>query len=260
MLDVFRLGRLPADAATLVDRVFGPAGDRGSLVITGANGIVGAGKAMQLGSRLEPFGVRVVALDFPGSPDGLGRHYAGLAPGVRPEGADRIMANIVRLTYDGKRLAGRAQRASSRASCSSDSRGARASRPRTTACSATRSPASRSVPSPPGSPSRELGVGIAHPAFPHEINKVWEVVEPTPSAVTQMLWALGLVPMPVSDDWSFVLDVLFCGVTLAGLKTHRATNMPFWKIDKLTRRLIGANPFRAHDAIGSKGADFLTWA
>jgi enoyl-CoA hydratase/carnithine racemase len=36
--------------------------------------------------------------------------------------------------------------------------------------------------------------------------------------------------------------------------------MPFWKIDKLARKLTGANPFRAHDAIGSKGADFLTWS
>ncbi|NIN73073.1 MAG: hypothetical protein GTO46_14325, partial [Gemmatimonadetes bacterium] len=42
-----------------------------------------------------------------------------------------------------------------------------------------------------GFPSSELGVGIAHPAFPHEINKVWEVVEPEPSEITQMFWALG---------------------------------------------------------------------
>jgi len=111
-----------------------------------------------------------------------------------------------------------------------------------------------------GFPSKELGVGIAHPAFPHEINKVWETVDADSPAVTQLLWALGLIPVPVSDDWSFVLDVLFCGVTLAGLRVHRATNMPFWKADKLIRRLVGPNPFRAHDAIGSKGADFLTWS
>jgi enoyl-CoA hydratase/carnithine racemase len=111
-----------------------------------------------------------------------------------------------------------------------------------------------------GFPSSELGVGIAHPAFPHEINKVWEVVEPEPSAVTQLLWALGLVPVPVSDHWSFVLDVLFCGITLAGLRYHEASNMPFWKIDKLVRKLVGPNPFRAHDVIGAKGADFLTWS
>ena len=99
-----------------------------------------------------------------------------------------------------------------------------------------------------GFPSSALGVGIAHPAFPHQVNKVWEIVEPEPSAVTQLLWAIGLVPVPVSDYWSFVLDVLFCGVTHAGLQYHRASNMPFWKIDKLVRRLLGPNPFRAHDA------------
>ncbi|MHC4655934.1 MAG: enoyl-CoA hydratase/isomerase family protein, partial [Planctomycetota bacterium] len=108
-------------------------------------------------------------------------------------------------------------------------------------------------------PSSELGVGVMHPAFPHEINKVWEIVEDKPSAVTQLLWVLGLVPVPVSDDWSFILDVLFCGVTLAGLRYHRASNMPFWKIDKYVRKFLGPNPFRAHDVIGAKGADFLTW-
>ncbi|MBW8039199.1 MAG: enoyl-CoA hydratase/isomerase family protein [Planctomycetes bacterium] len=99
-----------------------------------------------------------------------------------------------------------------------------------------------------------------HPAFPHETNKVWEIVEDKPSAVTQLLWALGLVPVPVSDDWSFVLDVLFCGVTLAGLRYHRVSNMPFWKIDKYVRKFLGANPFRAHDVIGARGANFLTWS
>ena len=111
-----------------------------------------------------------------------------------------------------------------------------------------------------GFPSKELGVGIAHPAFPHEINKVYEIVEQEPSDVTRMLWALGLLPMQVSDDWSFVLDVLFCGLTLAGLRYHESANMPFWKIDKHIRRILGPNPFRAHDAIGAKGADFLTWS
>ena len=71
--------------------------------------------------------------------------------------------------------------------------------------------------------ARELGVGIAHPAFPHEINKIWEIVEPTSRRpFTQLLWALGLIPMPVSDHWSFVLDVLFCGLTLAALRYHDA--------------------------------------
>ena len=31
---------------------------RGSMVISGANGIVGAGKTMQFASRLQPFGIR----------------------------------------------------------------------------------------------------------------------------------------------------------------------------------------------------------
>jgi len=111
-----------------------------------------------------------------------------------------------------------------------------------------------------GFPSSELGVGIFHPAFPHEINKVWEVVESKPSEATQLLWALGLIPIPVGDHWSFVLDVLFCGVTLAALRYHRATNTPFWKIDRLVRKLLGPNPLRAHDAIGAKGANYLTWS
>jgi enoyl-CoA hydratase/carnithine racemase/3-hydroxyacyl-CoA dehydrogenase len=257
--DIFSKGALPAPAAALVDQVFGEAGARGALVISGANGIVGAGKTMQLGSRLEPFGVRVVALDFPGAPDGIGRQYPGLVQAFGREGAARIMSNVVRLTYDGKTLPPELG----------------ALRPRLLLEAIPEilevkkahyeifrrqflGVEIRSVTS--GFPSRALGVGIAHPSFPHEINKVWEIVEPAPSAVTRLLWSLGMIPMPVSDHWSFILDVLFCGITLAGLRIHRATNMPFWKIDKLVRKLVGANPFRAHDAIGSKGADFLTWS
>jgi enoyl-CoA hydratase/carnithine racemase len=74
------------------------------------------------------------------------------------------------------------------------------------------------------------------------------------------LWALGLIPMAVSDHWSFVLDVLFCGLTLAATRFHETTNMPFWKVDKFVRRSLGPNPFRAHDAIGARGANFLTWS
>jgi enoyl-CoA hydratase/carnithine racemase/3-hydroxyacyl-CoA dehydrogenase len=111
-----------------------------------------------------------------------------------------------------------------------------------------------------GFPMSELETGIAHPAFPHQINKIWEIVEEKPSPITQLLWALGLIPIPVGDHWSFVLDVLFCGLTLTGLRYHQATNMPFWKIDKFIRKLIGPNPFRAHDVIGAKGANFLTWS
>jgi enoyl-CoA hydratase/carnithine racemase len=64
----------------------------------------------------------------------------------------------------------------------------------------------------------------------------------------------------VSDNWSFVLDVLFCGMALSALRYHAAINMPFWKIDKYVRKAVGPNPFRAHDAIGAKGANFLTWS
>ena len=257
--DIFRRGALPADAGALVDRVFGPRGERGSLVISGASGIVGAGKAMQLGARLAPHGVRVVALDFPGAPDGIGRQYPGLVEALGRDGAARVMSNIVRLTYDGKTLPEELK----------------ALRPRflleavpeilevklahyEVFRSAFPGIEIRSVTS--GFPASRLGVGIAHPAFPHEINKMWEVVEKEPSAVTQLLWALGMIPLPVGDHWSFVLDVLFCGVTHAGLRLHRRTNMPFWKIDKLVRKLVGANPFRAHDVIGAKGANFLTWS
>jgi enoyl-CoA hydratase/carnithine racemase len=259
VLDIFRHGRLPAEAGDLVERVFGPADARGSLVISGASGIVGAGKAMQLGSRLEPFGVRVVALDFPGAPDGIGRQYPGLEQAFGREGAARIMGNIVRLTYDGKHLPDELAALRPRFLLEAIPEILEVKKAHYALFRAAFPGIEiRSVTS--GFPSSALGVGIAHPAFPHEINKVWEVVEPSPSAVTQMLWALGTIPVPVSDHWSFVLDVLFCGVTLAGLRVHRATNMPFWKIDKRVRTLLGPNPFRAHDAIGSKGADFLTWS
>jgi enoyl-CoA hydratase/carnithine racemase len=259
VLDIFRSGRLPADPATLVDEVFGDAGRRGSLVISGANGIVGAGKTMQLGSRLHPFGVPVVALDLPGAPDGIGARYPGLVTSFGRERADAIMGGIVRMTYDGKSLPGELREMKPRFLLEAipeilelkkaHYRVFREAFPDIEI---------RSVTS--GFPSAELGVGVTHPAFPHEINKIWEVVEPEPSAVTRLLWALGLIPVPVSDDWSFVLDVLFCGITLAALRYHDAGNMPFWKIDKLVRKLAGPNPFRAHDAIGSKGADFLTWS
>ena len=259
VLDIFRAGRLPVDAGELVDRVFGPAPDRGALVISGANGLVGSGKAMQLGSRLQPYGVPIVALDLPSAPDGIGKHYGGLARAFGRDGADAVMQNIVRIAYDGKSLPSELGRYRPRFLLEAipeilEIKKAhyglfRADFPDIEI---------RSVTS--GFPSSELGVGVAHPAFPHEINKVWETVEPEPSDITRLLWALGLMPMPVSDNWSFVLDVLFCGVTLAGLRYHDTTNMPFWKIDKLLRKLVGPNPFRAHDAIGAKGADFLTWS
>jgi len=259
VLGIFRAGRLPAEPGDLVDRVFGRAGDRGALVVSGAGGIVGAGKTMQLGARLHPFGVPIAALDVAGAPDGLGRHYPGLVRAFGKERADAIMGGIVRLSYDGHHLPHELARLRPRFLLEAipevlelkraHYRIFREAYPRLEI---------RSVTS--GFPASELGVGIAHPAFPHEINKVFEVVEPAPSAVTQLLWSLGLIPIEVSDDWSFVLDVVFCGLTVAATRYHHASNMPFWKIDKYVRRLLGANPFRAHDAIGAKGANFLTWS
>ncbi|MGE5176639.1 MAG: enoyl-CoA hydratase-related protein [Hyphomicrobiales bacterium] len=259
VLDLFRRGRLPVETTALVDRVFGPSNDRGALVISGASGIVGAGKAMQLGSRLQPYDVRIAALDFPGAADGITRQYPGLVSAFGPKGAAAIMQNIVRLSYDGKTLPSELKRMKPRFLLEAIPEILEVKRAHYELFRREFPGIEiRSVTS--GFPSRELGVGIAHPAFPHEINKVYEIVEPEPSPVTQLLWSLGLIPVTVSDDWSFVLDILFCGVTHAGLLYHRASNMPFWKIDKYVRRLVGANPFRAHDAIGAAGATFLTWS
>jgi enoyl-CoA hydratase/carnithine racemase/3-hydroxyacyl-CoA dehydrogenase len=259
VLEIFARGSLPAMPGGLVDRVFGGAAERGSLVISGAQGIVGSGKAMQLGSRLYKFGVPVVGIDFPGVPNGISKHYPGLMRAFGRDGANEVMGNIAQLHYDGTHLPDGLAQYRPRFLLEAipeilDIKKAhyeifRGAFPEIEI---------RSVTS--GFPSSELGVGIAHPAFPHEINKVWEIVEPEPSAITQLFWALGLIPVPVTDHWSFVLDVLFCGITLAGLRYHGASNMPFWKIDKLVRKLVGPNPFRAHDAIGAKGANFLTWS
>jgi enoyl-CoA hydratase/carnithine racemase len=259
VLEIFQRGQLPVDAGELVDQVFGEAGQRGSLVISGANGIVGAGKMMQLGSRLEPYGVRVVGLDFPSAPDGIGRQYPGLVAAFGREGADRIMANVIRMAYDGKHLPAELTGLKPRYLLEAIPEILEIKRAHYELFrSAFPGIEIRSVTS--GFPSSELGVGIAHPAFPHEINKVWEFVEPESTAISKLHWALGLIPIPVSDNWSFVLDVLFCGVTLAGTRYRHATNMPYWKIDKYVRQLVGPNPFRAHDAIGAAGANFLTWS
>lgn len=258
-LEIFRRSALPVTTAEMVDEVFGPEGERGALVVSGANGIVGAGKTMQLGSRLEPYGVPIVALDLPSAPDGIGRQYKGLVRAFGRQRADRIMQSIVRLTYDGESLPARLADYRPRFLLEAipeilDLKRAHYEMFR----SAFPEIEIRSVTS--GFPSSQLGVGIAHPAFPHEINKIYETVTPQGSEIDRLLWALGLVPLPVSDDWSFVLDVVFCGITNAAIGYHRASNMPFWKIDKLVRKLIGPNPFRAHDAIGAKGANFLTWS
>jgi len=257
--DIFRNGKLPVDAADLVDQVFGGPGERGSLVISGANGVVGAGKMMQLTSRLEPFGVKSIGLSRPRTADGIGPRYPALVEAVGQQRADRIMGNIVRMTYDGTSLPADLKKWRPRFLLEAIPEILEVKKAHYRIFrEAFPDIEIRSVTS--GFPSSELGVGVMHPAFPHEINKVWEVVEEKTSSITQLLWALGLVPVPVSDDWSFVLDVLFCGLTLAGLRYHRATNMPFWKIDKYVRKLVGPNPFRAHDVIGAKGADFLTWS
>jgi enoyl-CoA hydratase/carnithine racemase len=257
--DIFRKGRLPVAGDDLVDRVFGGPDARGSLVISGANGMVGAGKMMQLTSRLEPFGVKSIALSRPRTADGIGPHYPRLVEAVGRERADRIMGNIVRMTYDGTRLPAELKNWRPRFLLEAIPEILQVKKDHYKIFrEAFPWIEIRSVTS--GFPSSELGVGVAHPAFPHEINKVWEVVEEEPSSITQLLWALGLIPVPVSDHWSFVLDVLFCGLTLAGLRYHRASNMPFWKIDKYVRKLLGPNPFRAHDVIGAKGSNFLTWS
>jgi enoyl-CoA hydratase/carnithine racemase/3-hydroxyacyl-CoA dehydrogenase len=259
VIEIFRRGQLPAETSDLVDRVFGNSGKRGALVISGANGIVGAGKTMQLGSRLQQFDIPIVALDFPAAPDGISKQYPGLVRAFGPERANRIMTNVIRLHYDGRELARDLKRLRPAFLLEAipeilDVKRAhyavfRQSFPDIEI---------RSVTS--GFPSSELGVRIAHPAFPHEINKLWETVEPEPSAITQLLWSTGLIPVPVSDNWSFILDVLFCGITLAALQYHHASNMPVWKIDKYVRKLVGPNPLRAHDAIGAAGANFLTWS
>jgi enoyl-CoA hydratase/carnithine racemase len=259
VIEIFKNGKLPVETEEIVDEVFGKADDRGSLVISGANGIVGAGKAMQLGSRLAQFGVTVVGLDFPGSPDGVGRQYAGLVGAFGKKNADKIMSNFIRLSYDGGSLPAKLNEFKPKFLLEAipeildiKKNHYELFRKNFPGIEI------RSVTS--GFPGSELGVGIAHPAFPHEINKLWEIVESEPSALTKLLWSLGLIPVPVSDHWSFVLDVLFCGITLGGLRYHEATNMPFWKIDKYVRKIMGPNPFRAHDVIGATGANFLTWS
>ncbi|MBU0765633.1 MAG: hypothetical protein KJ607_12435 [Bacteroidetes bacterium] len=259
VIEIFQNGKLPVSAGELVDRVFGNSGNRGALVISGANGIVGAGKAMQLGSRLEPFGVPVIALDFPGVPDGMAKQYPGLVRAFGKGSANKVMGNIIKYSYDGKDLPSALSAHNPRFLLEAipeildikkeHYKIFRSKFPEIDIWSVTS-----------GFPRSSLGVGIAHPAFPHEINKIWEIVEPEPSPSSQLLWALGLIPMTVSDNWSFVLDVLFCGLTLAGSRFCEATNMPFWKADKYIRKYLGPNPFRAHDAIGAAGANFLSWS
>ncbi len=102
VIDFFSAGQLPVDAGDLVDQVFGNSGSRGALVVSGANGIVGAGKTMQLGSRLAPYDIPIVGLDFPAAPDGIGKQYPGLVRAFGADDAAKIMGNVIRLNYDGK--------------------------------------------------------------------------------------------------------------------------------------------------------------
>lgn len=256
VLDMFRRGSLPVTAKAAVRRVFGT---EGSMLITGAQGIVGAGKMMQLGSRLLDFGIPMVGLDMPGTQNGIQQQYPGLVRTFGRERADMVMDNITLFNYNGKSLPCQLGRFNPRVVLEAIPEVLDLKREHYAMLRDSFPEIDiRSVTS--GFPSSQLGVGVCHPAFPHQSNKVWEVVESEPSAWTQMLWALGLIPIPVSDNWSFVLDVLFCGVTHAALRYHEATNMPFWKVDKLVRMHLGANPLRAHDAIGAKGANFLTWS
>ena len=259
VLDIFKNGKLPISTEETVDKVFGKKGNRGAMIISGANGIVGAGKVMQFAARLLPYNIPIIALDLPGSPDGIGKQYSGLVKAFGQDGANDIMKNIIRLNYDGKSLPPIIKNYNPKFLLEAIPEKLdlkkqhyelfRKEFPGIHIWSVTS-----------GFPSSKLGVGIAHPAFPHEINKIFEIVEKKPSAQTQLLWSLGLIPMQVSDDWSFVLDVFFCGLTNASARFHELTNMPFWKIDKYARQLLGPNPFRAHDAIGAKGANFLTWS
>ena len=97
VLEIFQNGQLPTNTGDLIDQVFGKNGNRGSMVISGANGIVGAGKAMQFGSRLQSFNIPIVALDFPGVPDGIGKQYGGLARAFGKNEANKILENIAAL-------------------------------------------------------------------------------------------------------------------------------------------------------------------
>jgi len=255
---MFQNGKPHYNLDSLVDQVFGPAGNRGALLISGGNGIVGSGKAMQLGARLLQYDVPIITLDLPNAPDGIGQQFPGLKSSFGAKTANDIMSNIIRFNYDGSSLPKRLDAFKPRFLLEAipeilDLKKSHYAMMRS------RFPGIeiRSVTS--GFPNSELGVGILHPSFPHQINKVWEVIENKPSPITHMLLAMGLIPLPVSDNWSFVLDVLFCGITLCATRYHTASNMPYWKTDKLVRRFVGPNPMRAHDVIGP-GASFLTWS
>lgn len=255
VLDIFRNQTLPIKTEPLISELFGK---DGSIVISGGSGIVGAGKTIQLASRLYKYGIPIIALDFPGAQDNLTPHLKGLTESFGKEKALQISQNIIRMNYDGKTLPPALHNFNPKFLLEAI--------PEILEVKKTHYNIFRDIPKieirsvTSGFPSSVLGVGILHPAFPHHINKVWEVVEREPSKITHLLWSIGLIPIAVTDEWSFVLDVLFCGLLLSLLRYHAKTNMPYWKIDKLCRKHLGPNPFRAHDVIGSKGANFLSWS
>jgi enoyl-CoA hydratase/carnithine racemase/3-hydroxyacyl-CoA dehydrogenase len=259
VIDIFENGKLPVDAESLIDKIFGDSNNRGALVISGSKGIVGAGKMMQLGVRLMEFGVPLVGLDMGGASDGLSFQYLGLVDSFGKKRADEIMSNIVQFHYDGKSLPKHLKTFNPKFLLEAIPEILEVKKTHYQLFNES-FPGIQIKSVTSGFPMKQLGVGIAHPAFPHQINKIWEMVEDEPSDITKLFWALGMIPMEMTDNWAFVLDVLFCGLTLAGVRYHEATNMPFWKIDKYIRKYLGPNPFRAHDAIGAKGANFLTWS
>lgn len=257
--DIFNNGRLPVSLEEMVDKVFGDKNNRGAMVISGAGGIVGAGKVMQFASRLMEFDVPIIALDLPGAPDGITKQYKSLQASFGTEGANKIMKNIIKLNYDGVTLPASLKQYQPKFLLEAIPEKL-ALKKAHYALFKKEYPDIHIWSVTSGFPAKELGVGIAHPAFPHEVNKVFEIVEDKPSAHTHLLWAMGLIPMQVSDDWSFVLDVFFCGLLQASIQFCNRTNTPYWKADKYIRQILGANPFRAHDVIGAKGANFLTWS
>lgn len=252
VLEIFKNGRLPADPKDLTDKVFGP---DGSLVVSGAEGTVGAGKIAQLGNRLKPYGVPIVALDMGYGRGSLRDQYSELVASFGAKASDEIFSNVARLFYDGTKLPGQLMKLSPRVLIEAIPEILKVKRDHY-ALFREAFPDIQIFSVTSGFPSSETGVSTSHPSFPHNINKMWEMVEDEPSDWTRLLWAIGLIPVRVADRWSFVLDVIFCGMMVAALRFHEASRMPFPAIDKLARELLGPIPFRAHDAIG--GANFLT--
>lgn len=257
--DIFNQGRLPVSLEEMVNTVFGDENNRGAMIISGAGGIVGAGKVMQFASRLIDFNVPIIALDLPGAPNGIAKQYKGLQASFGTEKANKIMGNVIQLNYDGNTLPPTLKQFNPKFLIEAIPEKLELKKAHY-ALFRKEFPNIHIWSVTSGFPANELGVGIAHPAFPHEVNKVYEIVEDNPSAHTHLLWAMGLIPMQVSDDWSFVLDVFFCGLLQASIQFCNKTNTPYWKADKYIRQILGPNPFRAHDVIGAKGANFLTWS